>query len=433
MLPPDLGYLLWPFLACLVLTGIHGYLGIHVIERKVIFVDLALAQIAALGTTVGILLGIAGGSASLYLFSLGSTLLGAAVFALTRMREERIPQEAVIGIVYAVASAGMIVAVDASRDPHGAEHIKGLLAGSIVWVRGPTIVKTAVLYAVIGAIHWALRKRFLLISREPDVARARGVRIRLWDFVFYATFGFVITSSVQIAGVLLVFCFLIVPAAFAMLFFAGLRPRLIAAWCLGAVVSFVGLLFSYDRPSGPVIVCLFGLVLLLAGVVRHVVLSPGRGRALAHVGLGALAAAALIAFGLLLATSHDDEPDHAHGDAVHETDVPDPAPADLDDPDPAVRERAAAAATAAELLARLEVERDEGVRLAIGRALLPHDRIAAARVLVDLLETAELASGGALETLREVAGTDFGYDPDAADNTVALTRFRAWIAAGAVH
>ena len=278
-MPQALEVLFFPFLACLILTGIHVYLGIHVISRKVIFVDIALAQIAALGAAVAFLLGHDPRSWGAYGWSLGFAVLAAAVFALTRTRHERVPQEAVIGITYATASAAAILLADIS--PHGAEHLHDLLAGSIVWVTPRQILWTGIMYSVLGAFHVVFRKRFLEISLRPEQAYARGVNVRLWDFIFYLSFGFVITSSVQIAGVLLVFCYLVAPSIFAIMFFDDLRPRLLTGWSMATLVSAVGLYFSYDRPSGPTIMVGFAIALLVGALVRVVLPGERPARALA--------------------------------------------------------------------------------------------------------------------------------------------------------
>jgi zinc/manganese transport system permease protein len=199
-LPEQIQVLFLPFLACLTLTGIHVYLGIHVISRKVIFVDIALAQIAALGATVAFLLGYDPRSGGAYLFSLGFAVLAALIFSLTRTERDRVPQEAIIGLTYATATAAAILLADIA--PHGSEHLRDLLAGSIVWVTPEQIIKLAILYSVIGIFHFVFRKRFLQISVRPQEAYAQGVRVRLWDFFFYLSFAVVITSAVQIAGVL---------------------------------------------------------------------------------------------------------------------------------------------------------------------------------------------------------------------------------------
>ncbi len=288
----DLQVLILPFIACLILTGIHVYLGIHVISRKVIFVDIALAQIAALGATVAFLRGYDPRSNGAYLFSLSFAILAAIVFALTRTKHERVPQEAIIGLTYATASAAAILLADIS--PHGAEHLHDLLAGSIVWVTPHQIVKTAILYAVIGIFHFVFRERFLLISLDPEAAYARGIRVRLWDFLFYLSFGVVITSAVQIAGVLLVFTYLVAPAVFAVLFFDSLRARLLTGWVMATIVSAVGVLFSYDRPSGPTIMVCFAIALSLGGLARAVMTATTAGRRLAIAAAGTLAIAFLV-------------------------------------------------------------------------------------------------------------------------------------------
>jgi zinc/manganese transport system permease protein len=266
-----LQFLAAPFVASLILTGIHAYLGVHVVERGVIFVDLSLAQIAAFGATVALLLPGSDGdphSDSVYLVSVSFTLVGAAIFSLVRMRHTRIPQEAVIGIAYAVASAATILAM--SKSTSQAEHLKDMLVGNIIAVGWPEVLKTAFLYGAIGLFHYLFRRRFLAISMDPDAAEASGIPVRFWDFLFYASFGFVVTSSVAIAGVLLVFCYLIVPSVAAMLYADRVGPRLAIGWTMGTVVSAIGVYLSLilDLPTGATIVCTFGLVLIIMGAVR---------------------------------------------------------------------------------------------------------------------------------------------------------------------
>ena len=301
-----------PFLACLVLTGIHVYLGIHVLERKVIFVDLALATIAALGAVWGALLGWDVHDDVLVIkgFSLAFTFVGAAVFSLTRMREEKVPHEAIIGITYAVALAAIILA--SSKLPHGAEEVRELQAGSILWISGGTILWTALLYAAIGVFHYVFRRQFFALSVDPEAAAAQGLNVRFWDFLFYVSFGFVVTSSVSIAGVLLVFSYLVIPSVIAVLFAQRVGTRLLVGWGVGTLVSAAGVTVSYfgDLPSGPVIVVSFGLVLALAGTLHFVLWAPSRLRALVRVVL--LAGLGLGFFGstLLFRRQHDLEAVH---------------------------------------------------------------------------------------------------------------------------
>lgn len=264
-----LDVLLPAFVAGLILTGIHAYLGVHVVERGVIFVDLSLAQIAALGTTIAYLFGYDVHSRAGYLFSLGFTFLGAAVFAFTRVhRKTRIPQEAIIGIAYAVAAAASILAM--SKATRETEHLKEMLVGNILSVSWKELAGTAVLYAAVGFFHFLFRKKFLLISMDEEEAERQGVSIRFWDFLFYVSFGFVVTSSVAIAGVLLVFSFLVVPSVSAMLFSDRLGTRLAIGWTMGAVVSGLGVYLSYvlDLPTGATIVTTFGAALLLLAGLR---------------------------------------------------------------------------------------------------------------------------------------------------------------------
>jgi zinc/manganese transport system permease protein len=273
-------FLLAPFVASLILTGIHAYLGVHVVERGVIFVDLALAQIAALGATIAILVGMDPHGGSAYWISLGFTFLGAGIFALARTRRAHIPQEAFIGITYAVASAAAILAM--SKATGETEHLKDMLVGNILAVSWGEVRKTALLYAAIGLFHYFFRKRFLLISIDPRAAEGQGISIRLWDFLFYASFGFVVTSSVAIAGVLLVFCYLIVPSVGAMLFADRIGRRLAIGWTMGTLVSALGVFLSVqlDLPTGATIVCTFGGVLLLMFLVHLLFFHGARAREL---------------------------------------------------------------------------------------------------------------------------------------------------------
>jgi len=267
-------------MASLILTGIHAYLGVHVVERGVIFVDLALAQIAALGATIAILAGMDPHGQGAYWLSLAFTFVGAAIFAFARTRRGHIPQEAFIGIAYAVASAAAILAM--SKATGETEHLKDMLVGNILAVSRREVLKTAVLYGIIGIFHYIFRRRFLLISTDPERAEAQGLSIRFWDFLFYASFGFVVTSSVAIAGVLLVFCYLIVPSVGAMLFADKVGPRLAIGWTMGTLVSALGVYFSVllDLPTGATIVCTFGAVLVVMFFIHLIFLRAQQGRPL---------------------------------------------------------------------------------------------------------------------------------------------------------
>ncbi len=262
--------MLRPFVACLILTGMHAYLGLHVIERGVIFVDLALAQVAALGATLGFLWGFGLHSTAGHVFSLGCTVVGAAVFAATRLRKPVVPQEALIGIVYAVAAAASVLVL--SQAPEGGEELKSLLVGHLLFIEWLEIVEVLLLYGAIGVVHWLARRPLLLISQDPARAFAAGMKVRWWDFLFYATFGCVVTSSVEMAGVLLVFSFLIVPAVCGVLLARSVGARLLVGWVVGALTSVVGIIASYawDLPTGATVVCAFGVSLVLCAGLRAV-------------------------------------------------------------------------------------------------------------------------------------------------------------------
>jgi zinc/manganese transport system permease protein len=292
----------WPFAACLLLAGILVYLGIHVISRKVIFVDLALAQIAALGSVWGVLLGwdLQNDPWIVKAFALAFTFLGAAVFTSTRMRDERVPHEALIGITYAVALGATILA--SSHLAHGAEEVSELMAGSILWVRAPDILATAPVFAAVGAFHWIFRRQFFLVSLDPARAEAEGMSLRLWDFLFYVSLGFAVTSAVSIAGVLLVFSYLVIPAVVALLFAGRIGHRLAVGWAVGTIVSAIGCWISYsgNLPSGPTIVATFGTFLVLAGVVHFVLRSSSRPAASLRVAAGAAFLAVFFGGSLML-------------------------------------------------------------------------------------------------------------------------------------
>lgn len=257
-----------PLLACLILTGIHVYFGMHVVERKVIFVDLALAQIAALGATLALLFGASLHGESAYGFSLTAAFIGAAIFSVTRTHKETIPQEAIIGMVYAVAASLAILIL--SRTAEGDEHIRHMLVGNILLVDTDEILKMALLYGLIGIFHFVFRKKFWLISSNPEEAYRQKISVKKWDFLFYATFGLVVTSSVGIAGVLLVFTFLIGPVVAAMLFTDRFLPRLLLSWGIGLLASLAGVSLSYtlDLPTGAAVVASTGGILVVLGLLR---------------------------------------------------------------------------------------------------------------------------------------------------------------------
>lgn len=315
---------LLPSAAALILVGTHTYLGLHVISRNVFFVDLALAQIAALGSTVAYLFGFEIADPVTYWVSLLFAVGGAWFFSVARVREDRVPQEAIIGLAFAVASAGAILL--SAENPHGAEHLRDIMAGSILVVSGKEILHAALFYGVIGLVHWIFRKRFLLVSMDRESAAKQGVNVQLWDFLFYLSFAVVITSSVRIAGVLLVFILLIAPAVCGALFARSIRNRLLIGWACGILATIGGLVLSarMDWPPAPAISTVFALVLVGSGAVGSVVAAQKKGPVVLRYAGYAVGLAAL-GFGLtgflksdfawsLKATEHDE---HRHGRPEH--------------------------------------------------------------------------------------------------------------------
>lgn len=445
------------FAECLVLTGLHAYLGLHVLRRKVVFVDLTLAQVAALGTTVGVLFGLSTASPGAYVLSLAFTVLGAALFALTRLRSSRVPQEAFIGLLYAFAAALAMLLV--AQAPNGAKQVKDIMTGRLLWVGWGTVGVTAAVYAALGAAHFALRRGFLLISEDPEEAFRRGMRVRLWDFLFYVSFGVAISLSVRTAGVLLVFVFLVVPAIVALTFSDRLPVQLAIGWTFGTVTTASGLALSWaaDLSSGPTVVALYGVVLGAVGVYVHLRRATERGRALRQVGVGAaVAAGAALAFfaaGQSLsgtrwaqAPGHAGGHDHAghaapreHASGGHASGPGEPD-AGASSAAAALLERLAqapdveaalASVGSKELLAAAFEGADDGLKVSLARRLGALEPAAGAARLVGLLasEAAPFEKSEANDALTALAGRSFGFDPEGAPeaNAQALAAARAFV------
>lgn len=266
-------------LAALVLAGIHAYLGFHIVRRGVLFVDLALAQMAALGVALGVVLGREHDEVGSYLLALGMTFVGAALFAWLRGRSRTVPLEAFIGIVFATAQALVFLVLE--KSPSGPEHLKETLVGSLFTVDPAHIGRVAVLYAIVGAVHFALRKPFFEITQDAEGAERKGRRVFLWDFLFYATFGLVVTSSVQIAGVLLVFGFLVIPAVAGLMASTRTVPALAVGWAFGFACSVAGLLASvqWDLPAAPSILVTLSVLLAVHGALLAVLRFSRKGAA----------------------------------------------------------------------------------------------------------------------------------------------------------
>src|SRR6266550_2022469 len=256
----------WPFVASLLFPPLLVYLGLHVVKREVIFVDLALAQVATLGTCVALLMGYHFEDRITFWISLGVTFIGAAFFSWSRnSKKSQVPQEAIIGITFVVAAAGVILLL--SRIAGGKEELEHLLTGDILNVTQGEIGQRVIVFAVLGAFYAAFHKRFVLISSDPETAFAEGTRVRLWDFLFYAAFALVVVSFVRLAGVLLTFAYLIVPAVCGTMLAEQWMKRLAIGWGIAAAASLIGLWTSYlmDLPTGAAIVCASGVLLAIVG------------------------------------------------------------------------------------------------------------------------------------------------------------------------
>jgi zinc/manganese transport system permease protein len=258
----------WPLVACLILPPLLTYMGTHVVKREVIFVDLALAQVAAFGTCIALIMGHSFHDSVTFWISLGVTFLGAAFFSWSRAIEQHhVPQEAIIGITFVVAAAAVILLL--SRVAGGKEELENLLTGDILNVNAGDVGQRVAIFAVVAVFYAAFHKKFALISADYAAAAASGVKVRFWDFLFYAAFAIIVVSFVRIAGVLLTFAYLIVPAVCAVMLAREWKGRLIIGWVIAVLASLIGLAASYklDLPTGAAIVCATGLLLAIVSII----------------------------------------------------------------------------------------------------------------------------------------------------------------------
>lgn len=460
----DLQWMLIPFLACLVLSLNHVYLGIHVIERKVIFVDLALAQIAALGATYAMTLGYDpyADSFAVSLFSLAFTFVGAGAFAIARMRKERVPQEAFIGIIFAAASAAAILLL--SKSASGGEELKQMMVGDLLLVTLPSVIQMALLYGSIGVFHVIFRKKFLAISADPEAAEAAGLNVRFWDILFYMSFGVVITKSVAVVGVLLVFSYLVVPAVIAQMWKDTVRGRLLFGWAVAIAASTLGILWSFhsDYPTGPAVVVMLAICLVVSSIVYYLRTAPNKIKAALQVS-GMLFFAFLFFTGLthfkkrsetpisrisavdlLLSEIQKDEEAHQLDGVTHLAELKDPriVPALVQLLSRTKSEHVVEATV--EALAKQEDPRaipalrdaakrdyDPFLKLTIAKAQLELGDDEGHATLIEILkndEASPLARQQANELLEMHAGKKFGYDAQksVAENEQALQKIEQW-------
>lgn len=416
--------MLAPAAACLLVAVVLGWFGLHVLERGVIFVDLALAQVAALGTTYAVFLGHEPDEPMAYALGLLFTVLGAITFSLLRRFEERVPQEAIIGIAYAASAGAGSMMLDFASDPHGAEKLQHLMVGNVVWVTWAEIGALCAVCAVVGALHFGLARTFLGISFDPEGADRRGVRVPAWDMLFYLSFGVVITTIVHVTGVLLIFSYLIVPAVIAKLFVDGVGPRLLLALAVSVPVSLLGVSVSYEHAAGPIIVVLLAACLVVALVAWGIRRAASPPRAALTVAVAGVAiAAGLWAFSIVEVGEHH----HGHGDVVL-TPAGDALPAGAD---PGAREawyRAHADRPEA-LVGAVATEDDPSLRLLIGAALERAGEVDGLRLLAGLTASdVPFVRMEADARLRAAAGDAApAYDPLAGPDTAGT--WAAWASA----
>jgi zinc/manganese transport system permease protein len=379
---------------------------------------------------VGFLFGIMPGSTGAYWFSLVFAFIGAAVFSIARFKNEKIPQEAIIGLTYALAAAISILVID--KAPHGAEHIKEILTGSILWVKWKTIAEAAIVYSLVGIFHFIFRKKFLLISENPEKAEASGINVRFWDFLFYVSFGIVITHSVGTAGVLLVFVFLVVPAITSMMITDVLWKQLVIGWTMGVFVTITGLYISYtaDLPSGPTVVAFYGAVLTLVAIVLYLFRAASRKRALTNIGLG-LGVTILVIWGISLMGKAFHSENHHEVKAGIITEAPNEAAADFSQMDDGERESYLSKTKDLKKLKSLFTTTDDDfTKLSIAKRIASLNKKDGAMKLISLLKKSELPffREEVYSEIKNLSGKDFGYDSEkpAEKNKKALDKMLNW-------
>lgn len=253
---------------CIILVGICGYVGIHVVMREVIFIDIALAQIAALGVSFGMFFGLETSNPIIFIVSLSCTLIAAYLLSITRKLHSQVPQEAFIGILYATGAAAVILAGD--RLAHGSEHVHELMMGHLLWINWHEVLIYLLIYLILGTLYFLLHNRLLTISLMRKDDKNNNRKLILWDFIFYALMGILVTFAVRVAGVLLVFGFLIVPAVIGTLLGKSFKSKLVIGWTTGVLVSLIGSYLSYslDFPTGGMVVVSLGLGLFFVAIIK---------------------------------------------------------------------------------------------------------------------------------------------------------------------
>lgn len=267
-------FLATPIAASILLAGVLGYFGTHILARGIIFIDIAIAQIAALGTMIGLLLGFAEESAGVQFFSYLATLIVIGSFSFLRTKESVIPAEAVIGIIYCLGLA--LALLLAERIPGGSNYITKTITGNILWVTWDKVLKIALLFAGIGLIHLVFGVKFISLSEICRINQGFQLKNKLYNLLFYVTFSIVVVKSVQIGGIFLVFTLLIAPSVAAALYFQSWLSRMVWSWLIGIFGAVAGILLSYtfNVSNGPAIVVLLGLLVFILAFFK--LIKPSR-------------------------------------------------------------------------------------------------------------------------------------------------------------
>ncbi len=247
-----------------VVLVLHTYIGLHIIRRTLIFSDLVLDQLAAFGAMVGIALGIEYGTSTSYLSALIAVLFGALLLALMKPKGRTIPREAVIGIMYVMALVASLLLGD--KLCGGGTYVTKTLSGSMLWVTWPLVLVTAVTYLVLIIFHFFFKDKFISLVERPGT----NSNERLWDFLLFTTQGIITVLIVPIAGVLLAYAFLMIPATIASLFTRKWLLAVLVGWFIGFSACVAGICASYflNLPYGPTLVLSLGICFVFAIMIR---------------------------------------------------------------------------------------------------------------------------------------------------------------------
>ncbi|MCP4723991.1 MAG: metal ABC transporter permease [bacterium] len=261
-------FLAAPIAGCIVMAGILSYFGNHILTRGLIFIDIALAQIAALGTMIGLLMGFTEDTISVEMVSLLFTMIIITIFALTKFEKQVIPQEAIIGIIYGLGLG--LAWLIAEKIPGGSNFLTKTITGNILWITWGKVLAFFILFLLIAFIHYFFRKPFIRISESRKNLPYSIKKVRIYELIFYLTFSIVVVRTVPVGGIFLVFTLLIAPTAIATLFTQKWINRFIWSWIIGIAGSLAGVFVSYNMniSNGPAIVCLLGIMVFVMSLIK---------------------------------------------------------------------------------------------------------------------------------------------------------------------